>query len=67
MQLGAASVGRIKGLDTVRSHSYAWLSDVQRLSVVENRQSNSVSASSQAVLVCFTLKTSRAEIAFRWR
>jgi len=49
--------------NTVVNHSYVWLSDVQLLLLVENRQSRGVSAGIHVVFVCFALKITSGGIA----
>jgi hypothetical protein len=50
------SSGLVRGSKTVVSYSYAWLSDVQPLLLVEKRQSGGVWVGIQHVLVCLALK-----------
>jgi hypothetical protein len=52
-----------KGSNTVFSHSYAWLSDVYPLLLIENLQSGGVLVGIQAVLVCFAFKMTSGGIA----
>ena len=58
-----ASAGFIDGSNTVVSHSYAWLSDVQLLLLVEKYQPGGVSIGTQAVFVSFALKIMSGRIA----
>lgn len=53
----------VAGSKTVVSRSYAWISDVQPLLLVENRQSRDVWAGIQAVLVCCASKIIKGDMA----